>query len=261
MSIRVANSTTEYFGHGYYTLYRECLLPAAQTEAEAAFLVRELRPRPGQRWLDVPCGYGRHLEALHALRPRLALHGCDLNSSYLKEPGLADRARLARADMRRLPYRAGAFHAVLCMLNSLGYDPPPAGRGIRRRPDDRDTLAEFARVLRPGGRLVLDLPNRWALLTLVRSRPAVRYASGEYEVIERFEWDAAAQCMLNETTWSWPGGRETRGYRLRLYTAAQMHRMLARTGFAVDAVYADFSATPFDRFDADRMLIVARRAA
>jgi hypothetical protein len=47
----------------------------------------------------------------------------------------------------------------------------------------------MARVLRPGGRLVLDLANRRALIALVRRQPAFRYTGGEYEVLERFAWD------------------------------------------------------------------------
>ena len=238
-----------YFRDGYYGLYRHILLPEEQTAAEAAGLLRMLAPAPGARWLDVPCGFGRHLLALRPLRPDLRLAGGDLNDAYLREPGLAAAAAVARCDMRRLPYARGAFDAVLNMLNSFGYYPG----------EDRAVLHEWARVLRPGGWLVLDLPSRQALLRLVRVQPTIRYAAGEREAIESFEWDARSQCLTNQTRWRWPGGREKAGYCVRLYTPAQMRAMLAREGFEVVGCYGDFCGGRFDPHRSDRMLLLARR--
>lgn len=253
-------ATERYFGRGYYQLYRNFLLPEAQTEAEAAFLLRRLRPRRAARWLDLPCGYGRHIQALAAARPDLRMIGGDLNRTFLREPGLTRLASLAQCDMRRLPFADAAFDAVLNLLNSFGYYPPEPGRARGGAPlDDRAMLAECARVLRPGGRIVLDLANRRALVDLVRRQPVICYSGGDYEAVEHFEWDPRAEVLRNETLWTWPGGSESARYRLRLYTPSQIRRLLARYGLEPLEILGGFNGSPFDPFESDRMLVLARR--
>ncbi|MCL5271058.1 MAG: hypothetical protein M1457_11050, partial [bacterium] len=95
--------TERYFGRGYLHLYRDFLLNEAHTRAEADFLLRRLEPRAGERWLDMPCGYGRHLAELRRLRPDLRLAGGDLNRDYAREAG-GGRGGAVACDMRRLPF-------------------------------------------------------------------------------------------------------------------------------------------------------------
>lgn len=252
-----------YFGRGYYALYRHFLLPPEQTEAEVSFIVRKLRPRAGQRWLDLPCGYGRHLQALQACGGGLRLAGGDLNFQYLKEPGLRRAAGVTACDMRRLPFADRSFHGIINLLNSFGYYPPrkSRGKGPDRAPlDDRAVLGEWARVLRPGGRLVMDLANRRVLIGLVGRQPLIRYCGGGYEVIERFAWDPEAEVMNNQTLWRWAEGEERAAYHLRLYKLSQIERMLGEAGFAITDLYGDFTGEPFNPYQSDRMLVFARRA-
>ncbi len=122
-------------------------LPAAAVEAALLALVPE---RDAGRLLDIGTGTGRVLELL---APRVSQGlGVDASKAML---ALA-RARLARAgighcavrlaDMYRLPLAEASFDIVVMQM-VLHYAEDPAG-----------ALAEAARVLRPGGRLlVIDL--------------------------------------------------------------------------------------------------------
>ncbi|MEN6626970.1 MAG: class I SAM-dependent methyltransferase [Candidatus Sumerlaeia bacterium] len=240
-----------YFGRAYRDFYRQWLLPVEQTEAEVDFLLARLKSRAGQVWVDLPCAYGRHLEAIRARRPGLRLIGGDLNAVFLADIHGAWRVC---CDMSRVPLADGSAHVVLNLLNSFGYF--PAGSD-----GDRRQLAEMARILKPGGRLVMDLPNRRGLLAIVRREPVIRYATARYEAVEEFRWDAATQTMHNRTRWKWPGGRERAGYALRLYTPSQIRRMLARAGFAIDQAFGDFTGRPFAPADADRLLIFATKVS
>lgn len=247
-------SIERFFGRGYEQLYRNLLLSEGETRREAAFLLKRLAPAAGQRWLDVPCGFGRHLVQLARRRPGLRLIGGDLNRDYLRGADLSRAAEVLCCDMRRLPLADRSVDVVVNMLNSFGYYPP-----LRvRRPDDRAVLREWARVLRPAGHLVMDLPNRRPLIELVRRQSRIRYCGGPYAGSEQFRWDSATQCMFNRTVWQWPGGREEASYRLRLYTPTQMRRMLARAGFRVETMLGDFDESPFHPRRSDRMIVIAR---
>lgn len=119
-------------------------LPA---EAIEAALLRAL-PARLERLLDIGTGTGRLLE-LVAPRVDSAL-GVDasrdmlaLARARLAERGLAGRCAVRQADMYRLPLPDAAFDAVsLQMVLHYAEDPPAA-------------LAEAARVLKPGGALLI----------------------------------------------------------------------------------------------------------
>ena len=119
-------------------------LPA---EAIEAALLAALPARIG-RFLDIGTGTGRLLE-LVAPRVESAL-GIDasremlaLARGRLAEKGLAGRCAVRQADMYRLPLADDSFDAVTLQM-VLHYAEDPAA-----------ALAEAARVLRPGGTLVV----------------------------------------------------------------------------------------------------------
>jgi demethylmenaquinone methyltransferase / 2-methoxy-6-polyprenyl-1,4-benzoquinol methylase len=106
---------------------------------------RAVAPRAGERILDVAAGTGTSSAAL-----------CTSGASVVAadfSPGMIDvgRARHAtnpliefvQADATRLPFDAAAFDAVTISF------------GLRNIENPKRALAEFFRVLKPGGRLVI----------------------------------------------------------------------------------------------------------
>ena len=107
--------------------------------------------RPGQRALDLASGSG---DLALGLARRLGSHGelvaSDINASMLArgrdrliDAGVGHRIDWVLADAQALPFVRGHFHCV-----TIGF-------GLRNVTDQAAALAEMARVLRPGGRLVI----------------------------------------------------------------------------------------------------------
>jgi malonyl-CoA O-methyltransferase len=96
-------------------------------------------PTAGRALLDVGCGTARRLAAAGA---RLGV-GVDLTPEMLPLAGADAACVVGAADVRALPFAAGAFDVVWCRLVV----------GHVRELDD--AYAELARVCRPGGAVVV----------------------------------------------------------------------------------------------------------
>src|SRR5689334_11082550 len=123
-------------------------LPDPQIDRKFARICAHVRDRlPCEAFLDAGCGDGRHLAALDAELPaRIA--GVDISERILETA----RARVPRADLRQanlesLPFDDGAFDLVL------------SSQVIEHVLDAPAAMRELARVLRPGGTLIISTDN------------------------------------------------------------------------------------------------------
>jgi ArsR family transcriptional regulator len=165
-------------------------LPAAAIEQA----LLDSLPARMEALLDIGTGTGRLLE-LAAPRAERAL-GVDMSRDMLAlararlaERGLADRATVRQADMYRLPFADAAFDAV-AMQMVLHYAEDPAA-----------ALAEAARVLRPGGMLLIaDLAAHGEAALL--EKHAHRWPG--FDDAQLAGWLGAAGCSLAQAT-SIPG--------------------------------------------------------
>jgi ubiquinone/menaquinone biosynthesis C-methylase UbiE len=100
-----------------------------------------------KRILDAGCGNGRHCKViLRRADPDASLHAFDLSQRMLKRARRrfkTDRIRFIAADLTRLPYADAEFDAIVC------------GWVLEHLPDPRPGLAELARILQPGGKMLL----------------------------------------------------------------------------------------------------------
>jgi demethylmenaquinone methyltransferase/2-methoxy-6-polyprenyl-1,4-benzoquinol methylase len=113
--------------------------------------VRAARVKPGDSVLDIACGTG-DLSALFARSPAARVLGADFTHEMLVH-ARRKQHRLSPDAARKLTYiEADAQHLPLA---DESVDVVSIAFGIRNVQDPARALAEFARVLRPGGRLVI----------------------------------------------------------------------------------------------------------
>jgi SAM-dependent methyltransferase len=118
-------------------------------EALAGRLIRPgaFDVRGCRRLLDAGCGNGRYARfLLRDAAPDVLLATFDISPRMLARARRrlqSDRVAYSVADLARLPYADGAFDAAVC------------GWVLEHLPDPRLGLRELARVLRPGGQLLL----------------------------------------------------------------------------------------------------------
>jgi ubiquinone/menaquinone biosynthesis C-methylase UbiE len=139
--------------------------------------------------LDVGCGTGALLEAILVAHPAARVMGLDLSPEMLgvARERLSDMAELLVGDAEHLPLSDGDVDLVVCVDSLHHY------------PDPRAALREMARVLRPGGGLVI---GDWRARTPLRQ-------------------------LMNVLLPRTPGGD------VRIYTGRELTELAASAGFSV----------------------------
>jgi SAM-dependent methyltransferase len=117
----------------------------------------------GLRVLEAGCGAGRFTELL--VRAGALVHSVDLSAAAVdtnrRNIGAPTNYAVAQADIRALPFPAGAFDVVIC-LGVLQHTPSP-----------EQSIGALWRMLAPGGLLVLD-HYTWTLSRLTKLAPLYR---------------------------------------------------------------------------------------
>jgi tRNA (guanine-N7-)-methyltransferase len=141
----------------------ETLLPTLRPPA-GPFDPRALTPGAAEVWLEIGFGGGEHMAAQAARRPDVLILGAEPFQNgvasalrHIDEAGLKN-VRVLDGDARELMARLP--DASLDRVFILFPDPWPKARHNKRRIVQAETVAELARLLRPGG--TLRFASDWA---------------------------------------------------------------------------------------------------
>ena len=162
-------------------------------------VLRDAGLAPGSRLLDVATGTGLVLRSAHEIcGPSGRAIGLDPSAGMLGQCRSSCAAPLIQGYGERLPFADGSFDMV-----SMGY-------ALRHVADLRQLFAEFRRVLKPGGRVViLELTqprsrvarglNRFYLQSIVPRVAALGRGGKGGRVMMEYFWDTIESCVPPET--------------------------------------------------------------
>jgi SAM-dependent methyltransferase len=151
--------------------------------------------------------------------------------------------------MRHLPFRDGALGGAINMFTSFGYFDDEA--------DDARAVAEIARVLRPGGRFLMDFINAEKVGRV--SGETTRRREGGVEIEEHRERDATGRRLCKNVRVLRPDG-EIVSYReqVRLYTPTELEALVSVAGLRVVERFGDYGAGPYAAAS-DRLILLAEK--
>jgi len=194
----------ELFDEEYLHFYAS-ILGDERSDADTAAAISLGGIEPGMRVLDAPCGHGR-------MAVRMAARGIEVVGVDLHE-----------GDLRAMPVD-GPFDAVVCWFTSFGYFD-----------DDQnlEVLREFRRVLRPGGRLLVEtLSHDGFVRSFTEAPDAIVTEATDGLMVDRTRFDVVTgQLVCHRVTVRDGASREAR-FAIRLLTIPEWRRALEDAGFA-----------------------------
>jgi SAM-dependent methyltransferase len=207
-------------------------------EAQALAAARLSGCPEGGELLDAPCGFGRH--AIPLARAGYRVTGVDRSQILLddarRRAGGERWPKFVRADYRELPFADASFDAAINLFTSLGY---------LGDEEDVKVLAGIRRVLRPGGRLVIETNDRDGLVTHWSENDWRLMGEGRLLLEQRTFDPVEGVAQTTQTLIDGAGGRESRTWTVRVYTATELIKMVEQAGFSDLKVYGGLEGEPF----------------
>lgn len=247
-----SSSWERMYGDEKYSWFWPPAYDPNSTPSEVEAVVSLLGVQPGTRLLDLACGQG--WLTIPLAQRGFQVTGYDLSAVLLARAGqAANQAGVeiewVRGDMRHLPGEwTDTFDSVSLTLSEFG---------CFNDPDNQRVLEEVARVLKPGGRFLLDIVvNRDGL---VLQGEACNCLEGEgFFVCEEGSLDLLSGIHQRVFHWYYEGQRHETKWQIRAYTPPEVARMLEKARLQVLATYSNLTGDKLAR-DSQGMVFIAQR--
>ena len=190
-------------------------IPAARGQfilQRRARLIRPLLPVPCGHLVDFGCGNGAQTLQFAGDCDRLT--GVDVSEEFLTEfrreisvRGLEDRVEAVAAGGGPIPLPDGSADVVTSFTV------------LEHVPDEMAALREMRRILRPGGKMIITVPNRWWIFETHGAD------------LPLLPWN-----RVPLVSW-WPKKLHDRWARARIYRRREIEKLLVQSGFNIESSF------------------------
>lgn len=213
------------FFHGMALDFWSGIVPEEHTLSEVDLLITQLQVVPGEQLLDIPCGNGRH--ALQLAEDGYQVTAVDISPQFIdvaksKASQRGVKVEFVCSDMAEY-IATTPVKGAYCLGNSFGYL-------------EYDRLQLFvhnvAASLQPAGRFLIDATiAAECLLPSFQERDW--YETEDVKMLLENSYDPYIGAMETQYTFIRNGQTEQRTSLHRVYTAAEIRRMLEGAGMTV----------------------------
>ncbi|MGC9329093.1 MAG: class I SAM-dependent methyltransferase [Candidatus Hinthialibacter sp.] len=236
----------------YLNIYQDMTGPL-RTETEIAFCQNVLHWRPGQLILDAPCGAGRH--SLFLSEQGHAVVGLDF-SSYLLQKTLSSSSQSQRGKtapvfvrglLQNLPFSDETFDFIICLFSSFGYG--------EKEEDNLLVMKEFARLLRPKGKVLVDVMNRHFVIP--RLNPVFESTCSHLFVREERTITGHGRRLHNRILVRDSEGEKRQYlYNPWLFDGEELSQLGEQAGLTIEKIYGNFYADEYTK-SSERAMMTA----
>ncbi|MCS7201209.1 MAG: methyltransferase domain-containing protein [Dictyoglomus sp.] len=224
----------EYFSRSYYEFLARHLTPE-RTRKEVDFLEVVIPLKKNMLILDLGCGFGRH--SIEMAKRGYKVIGVDRSLELLEIAKKTAREEnlinlefypIEYKDLNQLTY---SFDVVLSLYTSFG---------LHSYREDKITLREIYKILKPQGKLFIDIENREALL-----RHFIPYSwniMDKFVLLSEHKFEPESGYYISRRIVYNRESGEVREFfrKIYLYTASELSNLLEEEGFKVLRFIGDY---------------------
>ncbi len=242
----------ELFGDTYLRAWAPYLTPE-RTARDVEDIVGLLALQAGRTILDLACGHGRI--AIPLAQRGYEVTGLDLSGVFLERAksdaeSAGAHVRWVHGDMREIPFE-DHFDAVISIFTSFGY--------LESEEEDQKVLGQVHRALKPSGLFLLEVVNRERVMRQYQQHQIDRLEDGAI-VLHEGAFDFLTSRNNVRVTLIEPDGRRREYFHsVRLYTLAELVKMLKDTGLNLHGYYGGLDRSALT-FESRRIAILCRRS-
>jgi SAM-dependent methyltransferase len=228
----------------YHILYKNRDLKEAEGFIDNLTAYLALPPRA--RFIDIPCGKGRH--CIYLSKKGYDVSGADLSPESIRFASIYAHEHLNffRHDMRE-EFAENEYDAVLNIFTSFGYFDDPS--------DNQRCIQAFQKALKPGGRLVLDFMNITKVL-----RQLVEEESKEIDGIQfRIHKSIENNKIIKDIRFEDQGKAFHFQEKVSMLYKEDFLKYFTFAGLTIKDIFGDYQLNPYDSEKSDRIILIAEK--
>lgn len=213
-----------------------------------------LSAQKNMKILDLCSGYGRH--SLEMARRGYNITGYDLSTEFLdhaRKKAAEEKLKVnfVHGDIRELDYNE-EFDIILNLYTSFGYF---------SHEENQEVLESIYRALVPNGRFLIEALCFTGLIRRVDpEQPASVFDGDDVMIVDMRRFDLEQNILnVNRKLFFDDGSRREYTFALRVYTLAEMIRMIQKAGLKLVDYFGTLKGNAYD-YQSTHYVIVAEKA-